>query len=119
MQLSGAQMKGLDRYAQDYASTEFGAARNRFVGDQDRTVNYLTGATNRGITSASAMAGIGQNASGASQNNANQQGGYLTSMGNASAAGTIAGGNAMQSGLNQAYNAYNDYKTGSRLRSNG
>jgi len=108
MQLSGAQMKGLNRYGQDYASNEFNAARNRWVGDQDQTVNYLTGATNRGMNAATNSANFAQNYG----NNASNA---YNNMGDIRSAGTIASGNALQSGLNQGINAYGDIQARDRL----
>ena len=138
MQLSGSQVKGLQRYGQDYASNEFGAARGRYVddytrgrgnyiddytmgranftSDQDQSHNYLTGAANRGLNAVN-------NLSQGGQNNANQQSGAIYSGGNAASAGTVAGGNALRSGINSAYNAWNDARKpqslGSQLRGGG
>lgn len=140
MQLSGSQAKGLQRYGQDYASNEFGAARGRyvddytrgrgnyiddytmgrsnFISDQDQSYNYLSGATNRGLNAVTSMSGIGQN-------NANQRSEAIYSGGNAASAGTVAGGNALNSGINSAYNSWNDWNDarkpqslGSQLRGN-
>jgi hypothetical protein len=108
MQLSGANIKGLSRYSQDYASNEFGAARNRFMGDQDQTYNYLGGMSDRGQNAASQSAGMAQNF-GSQQSNA------LQNIGNARSAGTVSSGNNLASGMNSAYNAYQDANTTQRL----
>lgn len=107
-QLSGANLKGLNRYSQDYASNEFGQARNRFMGDQDQTYNYLTGPTQRGMSAASNSASMAQNFG-------NQQSNALQGIGNARSAGTVASGNALASGINGAYNGYNDNQQTQRL----
>ena len=108
MQLSGANLKGLNRYSQDYASNEFGQARNRFMGDQDQTYNYLTGPTQRGMASAAQSASMAQGFG-------NQQSNTLQGIGNARSAGTVASGNALQSGINGAYNNWNDNQQSQRL----
>jgi len=108
MQLSGANLKALDRYTQDYASNEFGAARNRFVGDQDQTYNYLSGQQGVGLQATGMQIGAGQN-------NANQVGATYEGLGNAGAASSIAKGNAYTSGINSAYNSYQDSQSQQRL----
>lgn len=83
---SGGTMKALARYGQDYASNEYTNAYNRFTNDQTNRFNRL-----------SSLSGLGQIA-----NQSNQQAGMnasnnisnaYTNMGNASAAGMIAGDN--------------------------
>ena len=73
--LTGGTLKGLERYAQDYASGEY-----------DKRVNQLGN-----------LAGMGQRA-------AESSGELLTGIGNAQAAGTVASGNAWQQGMGQAGN---------------
>jgi hypothetical protein len=107
MQLSGANLKGLDRYSQDYASQEFGAARNRYVADQDQTVNYLTESANRGLNAAGTLVGAGNN-------NAQAQSGLAEGLGNVRAANSINTGNALTSGINSVYNAYQDNQSYNR-----
>jgi hypothetical protein len=91
---SGAAMKGLTRYANDYASTKYGDAWNRMQTDAGNRWGRL-----------SALAGIGQaatnqtNAAGA--NYANNAGNLLTSNANAQGAAGMARGNIWGNALNQ------------------
>lgn len=122
--LSGAAMKELARFNEDYAGTKFNDAYNRSLGtyntnlgarerawntnlgaynnNQERIYNFLSGTSTRGQNSA---AQVGNN----NQNVASSAGNALMQGANAQAAGTIASSNAWQSGLNQAANAYNAY----------
>lgn len=91
---SGRTMKALARYGQDYASNEYQSAYNRFTNDQSNRFNRL-----------SSLSGLGQIA-----NQSNQQAGMnasnnisnaYTDMGNANAAGMIAGDNRRAGMFNQ------------------
>lgn len=79
---SGATLKALTRYGQDFASNEFQNAYNRFNADRDRRFNRL-----------SSLAGIGQTANAqvaqAGQNFANQYGQNVIGAANAQAAATM------------------------------
>ena len=74
--LTGGTLKGLERYAQDYASNEYGTRVNQLAG----------------------LAGIGQTAT-------DRTGDLLTGQGNAAAAGTVGSANAWQQGLQGATGA--------------
>lgn len=75
---SGATLKALTRYGQDFASNEYNNAYNRFNADRDRRFNRL-----------SSLAGVGQTATQqvgqAGQNYANQYGANVTGAANAQA----------------------------------
>jgi len=86
---SGATLKGLQRYAQDYASGEYGQAFARDADTKTRRYNMLAGGVN-----------IGQNASGTIGN-------YMTGAGDARAAGVVGGANALSGGLSDAYSGFN------------
>ena len=88
---SGATLKDLLRYGQDYASGEFGNIYNRLAG--------VAG------TGQAATQGLGA----LSQNYANNQANLITGAGNASAAGTIGSANAIGSGISGAGNAVQQY----------
>lgn len=94
MSLSGAQLKALTGYNQNFASNEYSNAYNRYNNDQTNLFNRL-----------SAVAGTGQQANqfigqlGA--NTANQVGQNQLAAGNAAAAGWIGGTNAINNGINQ------------------
>jgi len=109
--LSGAAMKELNRFNQDYAGTKFNDAYSRNLGtwntnraayDTNRNTIYsfLTGQSTMGQNSA---AQVGTN----NQQTANAIGNNILGAGNAQAAGAVAGSNALASGLNSAVNAYN------------
>lgn len=96
---SGATMKALTRYGQDFSTGEYNNVYNRFNADQDRRYNRL-----------SALAGVGQTANSqvgqAGQNYANQASGNLMGAGNAAAAGQIGQANAFNSAIGQGLNFY-------------
>lgn len=109
--LSGAAMKELSRFNQDYAGTKFDNAYNRSLStwntnrssyNQDRQTiyNFLTGQSTMGQNSA---AQVGTN----NQQTANNVANNMMSAGNAQAAGAVAGSNALTSGINNAVNNYN------------
>jgi len=103
MSNSGAQLKALTRYGQDYASTEYGNAYNRAQGtfnqNLQNTLNPLQSLANQAQTSAGALGNAGQNYAG--QVSANN-----TGLANSLGASTIAQGNAISGGLNNASSAY-------------
>lgn len=83
---SGATLKGLQRYAQDYATGEYQNAYNRYNTDRTMNYNFLAGPMQ-----------MGMNAQG-------QVGGYMGNAADASAAGAMGGTNALLRGANYAYN---------------
>lgn len=97
--LSGATLKGAQRYGQDMASQEYQNAFNRYQVNRSNALNPLI-----------SMAGLGQTATNvlgsAGQNYANQAGEAYMGAGNARASGYIGGANAMAAGLGGAANAY-------------
>lgn len=90
---SGATLKALTRYGNDYGSTKGAEAFNRFVINKGNTYSRLSG-----------IAGSGQNAANMTGNlgsaYATNAGNIMTGVGNAQGAATIAGGNAITGGLN-------------------
>ncbi|MDP9995483.1 hypothetical protein J2W28_006449 [Variovorax boronicumulans] len=106
--LSGAAMKELARYNEDYAGTKFnegfGRAQstwntnlNAYDSNRNTIYNFLTGQSTLGQNSA-ARVGAG------SQQAANAAGQNIAAAGNASSAASIVGGNALTSGLNSLAN---------------
>ena len=85
---SGATMKALNRYGQDYASNEYGTHMNR-----------LGGLMQQGQASAAMTATAGNNYSQGTGN-------ALANIGNANAAGAIGVGNAIQGGINNGIGAW-------------
>lgn len=108
--LSGAAMKELNRFNQDYAGTKFDNAYNRNLStwntnlgayNQNRNTIYsfLTGQSQMGQNSAAQVGASGNQT-------AATVGGNLTGAANAAAAGEVAGSNALVSGLNTAVNGF-------------
>jgi len=97
--LSGAAVKGSERYGQNFASGEYQNAYNRFNADRTQRFNRL-----------SSIAGIGQTATRDVANQGTQVATNIANgqigVGNAQAASGIAQGNNIQSGLNTLGNWY-------------
>ena len=97
--LSGATLKALTRFGNDYASTKANDSRNRFVSDQDSTYNRLAGIANSGQSSSSLVASSGQNM-------VNNVGNNILGAGNARASSYIAGANGVNNALSTGVNGY-------------
>ena len=108
--LSGAAMKELARFNEDYAGTKFNDAFSRNLNTWNTNLNAYNDNRNRIYNFLSGTSSAGQNAATQVGNNSqqvsNNVGNALMGGANASAAGTIGTANALQSGINQAYNAY-------------
>lgn len=72
---SGAALKELNRYTQDYASNEFGNAYNRDAANKARTFGFLSDASGQGLSAVGAQVG-------SNQNSANQNTQIQTNLGN-------------------------------------
>lgn len=98
---SGATMKALAKYGQDYASGEYNNV-------YQRQYNRL-----------SSLAGIGQNATGqnqaSGQNYANQSSQAYQYLGNAQAANSVAQGNAFNGALSNGTNSWMQYQMMNRM----
>ncbi len=90
---SGAAAKALIDYNQNMGSQEYGNAYNRYNTNQTNLYNRLQGLAGGGQTAANTLATTGANT-------ANAISGNINAAGNAQAAGSIAGGNAWSTGLN-------------------
>jgi hypothetical protein len=97
--LSGNALKGVNDYAQNTASQEYGNAFNRYMAQRGAQTNTLQSLAGMGQT---ATQQVGQ----ASQNFATQASQGLQTAGNAGAAGWLGVGNALNNGLTSA-SAYN------------
>lgn len=99
MNYSGEQLKAINRYGNDYATTKYDAAFNRNQAAQQQAYNQLSGAAGMGQASANntAAAGAGM----ATQYGNNLQGGA-----NAAAANALAQGNLWTNAINQGVSAY-------------
>lgn len=92
---SGATMKALEKYGQDYAGTKFNEAFNRNQAYQDSLFNRLSGISGTGQTATNQ---VGQ----AGQNYANNVGNIATNNGNFQAAAALNQGNILSNVVNQA-----------------
>jgi hypothetical protein len=108
MQLSGATLKALQRYNQDFASNEYSNAWNRDSAEKQRTYNTLAGVAGIGQQATNAVATAGANMS-------NQVGQNLIGAGNAQAAGQVGSANALAGGFTDAVNNYQQQQLLSRL----
>lgn len=106
---SGATLKALTRFANDYGSTKANESRNRFVSDQDSIYNRLAGISGSGQTSTAQTVAAGSNM-------ANNVSGMMTDAGNARAAGIVGGANAWSGAMSGVNNAYNNYQTNETLK---
>lgn len=120
---SGATLKELTRFADDYGSTKAADSYGRFTTNQnnlfaqdsqnkDRAFGYLTGVS--GMGSGATTAGV-QAGNTSASNLAN----LYSGQGNAAAAARIAGGNAVSSGFTGASNAYGQYNMLQKLTGGG
>jgi hypothetical protein len=99
MQLSGANLKGLQRYNQDFASNEYGNAWNRDSLEKQRKFNFLTGQSGTGQQTAGSIGALGANTSG------NVADAYLQA-GNARAAGQVGSANAWGNAIGDVTDYY-------------
>lgn len=97
--LSGAAMKAISKYGQDYASNEYQNSYNRFNADQTNQYNRLAGIVNTGM-------GATNQISNAAGQYANNTASANSAMGNAQAAGAIGTANAITGGIAGGVNAY-------------
>lgn len=110
---SGATLKALTRFANDYGTTKAQGAYDRFNTDNTNTYNRLAGISGTGQTATSQVTGAGQNmanqntAAGASA--ANSIGSSYTDAGTARAAGIVGGGNAWGNAISGATNNGSNY----------
>jgi hypothetical protein len=100
---SGATLKALTKYGQDYASGEYQNAYTRFNADRDRTFNRLASVAGLGQTANTTVANAGMN-------NANNISNNILATGNAQAAGTIGQAQAYGNAVNQGMNTWMNYQ---------
>jgi len=102
-QLSGATLKALTRFGNNYATTKAGEASNRFTQRQNQIYGMYSGTSNSGQQAAGAISQAGQATANGVANN-------QTGLGNARGAAEIASGNALAGGLSSAYSNYQGNK---------
>jgi len=105
---SGATLKALTRFGNDYASTKANDSYNRFSNDQGNIFSRLTGTSGGGQTAAGQVTAAGNAMTGA-VNNANDN------AASARAAGIVGGNNAWGQALGGVANAAQSYQTQSTL----
>jgi hypothetical protein len=111
---SGATLKALTRYANDYGSTKANESYNRFRSDQDSTYNKLAGISGSGQVATNQIQAAGTNMA----NNVTE---LNAQAGNARAAGIVGGANAWggaMGGVTGAMNNYQNNRTLERIMAN-
>jgi hypothetical protein len=107
---SGAILKALARFGNDYGTTKAEGSYNRYKNDQGTTYNMLAGLGGAGQTASGQVGQAGMNAGNnisASQIGlGNTLGQNAIGVGNARAASMIGGANALAGGFTNAYNGY-------------
>lgn len=107
---SGATLKALTRYNQDYATGEFGNAYNRYNADRTNIFNRLAAISGTGQTAASNMGSaaqnFGANANANTMAGVNASNNALLGGANARASGYVGGANALAGAIGQGYNNY-------------
>jgi len=106
--LSGATLKGTQRYGQDLASQEYQNAFNRYQAERAGTLNPYQALAGTAQTSANVLTG-------AAGNLGQQLGSNIIGAGNAQAAGQIGAANAIVGGLGQGINFYQNQQLMNRL----
>jgi hypothetical protein len=110
--LSGATLKGTQRYGQDLASQEYQNAFNRYQAERAGTLNPYQALSGTAQTSANVL---GQQAGALGQS----LGSNIIGSGNAQASGYIGQANAITGGLGQGINFYQNQQLLNRLPTYG
>lgn len=105
---SGATLKALTRFGNDYGSTKANESFNRFNSSNDSIFNRLAGVSGAGQVASNQVTTAGMNA-------ANSIGNEITGAGNARAASIIGGANAWGNAFGGVSNAANNYQSNRRL----
>lgn len=120
--LSGATLKALSRYGQDYASNEYQNGYNRWNNDMSTRYNRLAGVAGTGQTATQQIGAYGQNtASNIAQGNmntANQVASNTIGAGNARASGYVGMANSLSNGVGNYMTLSSLGKTGGTGASN-
>jgi hypothetical protein len=121
--LSGATLRGTQRYGQDLASQEYQNAFNRYQAERAGTLNpyqALAGTAQSGANVLGQQAGqMGSNISNALGAYGSSVQGNIIGAGNAQAAGQIGAANAIVGGLGQGLNFYQQSQMLNRLPTYG
>lgn len=106
---SGATLKALTQYANDYGSTKANDSYNRYNTTNSQIYNQLAGISGTGQTAVNQVATTGANT-------ANQISTNLTGAGNARAAGIVGGANAWNSAVGTGTSLANSYNQNQTLQ---
>lgn len=106
---SGATLKALTRFGNDYGSTKANESYNRYTADQTGIYNKLAGVVGSGQQATNQVQAAGTSM-------ANNVSGNLTDAGNARAAGIVGGANAWGSAASGISNAANNYQSNQTLQ---
>ena len=104
--LSGATLKALTRFGNDYGSTKANESYNRFNTDQNSQYNKLAGLSGAGQQATNQVSAAGQNM--ANNISASQQG-----VGNARGSAYLSQGNSWQNAINGGVSAFKNSGTNS------
>lgn len=108
--LSGATLKALTRFGNDYGSTKANDSYNRFNADQSTQYNRLAGVAGSGQAATNQVSASGQNA-------ANSISQSQVGAGNAQASGYIGSANALAGGIAGGINGYQNNQLLNRFMS--
>jgi len=121
--MSGATMKGIQRYGQDLASTEFTNAFNRYQAERTGTLNPFQALAGTAQSSANTLGGqagqMGANISNALGAYGSAAQSNIIGSGNAQASGYMGGANAIAGGVGQGINFYQNQQLMNRLLPGG
>lgn len=106
--LSGAALKGAQRYGQDLGSQEYQNAYNRYQTNRANILNPLQSLSGQGQTTANTLGTAGQNY-------ASNAGNAYMNAGNAAASGYVGSANAWNSALGGATNIYQQNQLMNRM----
>jgi hypothetical protein len=106
---SGATLKALTRFGNDYGSTKANESYNRFTSDQNNIFNRLSGVSGTGQVATNQVATAGTNA-------ANNISSDLIGAGNARAAGIVGGANAWGNAGANINSTLNNYQNNQLLQ---
>jgi hypothetical protein len=106
---SGATLKALTRYANDYGSTKANEAYNRYNTNNNNIYNRLAGVSGTGQTATNQVDSAALNTGNNISNN-------ITGAGNATAAGIVGGANAWGGAVQGGINAYGNYQNNQTLQ---
>jgi hypothetical protein len=106
---SGATLKALTQFGNDYGSTKANDAFNRFQTTQGNTFNRLSGVSGTGQTAVGQVAAAGQNAT-------NNISGLLTDQGSARSAGIVGGANAVTGAAGNINSLANNFSSNATLQ---